>query len=408
MNNIKEAVNTNENKILLAISDTAPSECATGDLYYNTTSKKIFEATGTNTWGTTGTNPTSNTIYILFDTKTTYSYDGTDLVSVGGGGAEVSVSTTQPTEDELIWINPNESTNQAKFKDGNTWKELTIKALDSMPIGSIIGFVGTDIPNGWLICDGSTLDEETYPELYDALGGSGSTFTLPDCKGRVLVGYDANDTNFNAIGKTGGSKTDNLSNAYAKVGRSSSDYNALQYTQKSGSGTFNRKFTAQSNTISGSDNNITDVTALGGSVSTLQPYIVQYWIIKAKNTTPTMASIVNTTNNSTTDGYSCKFINDSEKYSTTEVKTNKTWINGKPIYRKVIESSGTMTTNNWNTITTINNVDTLINGYILDTNNKTIWNEIMVRIVNNDLQYFSMNFNHTYTKIIVEYTKTTD
>lgn len=113
MNNIKEAVNTNENKILLAISDTAPSTCATGDLYYNTTSKKIFEATGTNTWGTTGTNPTSNTIYILFDTKTTYSYDGTDLVSVGGGGAEISVQTTEPTGDEddsvKLWINPNEA-----------------------------------------------------------------------------------------------------------------------------------------------------------------------------------------------------------------------------------------------------------------------------------------------------------
>jgi hypothetical protein len=125
MNNIKEAVNTNENKILLAISDTAPSECATGDLYYNTTSKKIFEATGTNTWGTTGTNPTSNTIYILFDTKTTYSYDGTDLVSVGGGGAEVSVSTTEPTGDEddsvKLWINPNEAPSGSLNPISNTY-----------------------------------------------------------------------------------------------------------------------------------------------------------------------------------------------------------------------------------------------------------------------------------------------
>lgn len=125
MNNIKEAVNTNENKILLAISDTAPSTCATGDLYYNTTSKKIFEATGTNTWGTTGTNPTSNTIYILFDTKTTYSYDGTDLVSVGGGGAEISVSTTEPTGDEddsvKIWINPNEAPSGSLNPISNTY-----------------------------------------------------------------------------------------------------------------------------------------------------------------------------------------------------------------------------------------------------------------------------------------------
>lgn len=32
-------------------------------------------------------------------------------------------------------------------------------------------------------------------------------------------------------------------------------------------------------------------------------------------------------------------------YSTDEVKTNKVWINGKPIYRKVITFSNTITTN---------------------------------------------------------------
>lgn len=125
MNSIKKVVNTNENKILLAISDTAPSTCATGDLYYNTTSKKIFEATGTNTWGSTGTNPTSNTIYILFDTKTTYSYDGTDLVSVGGGGDEVAVQTTEPTGEDSdsvkIWINPNEAPSGSLNPISNTY-----------------------------------------------------------------------------------------------------------------------------------------------------------------------------------------------------------------------------------------------------------------------------------------------
>jgi len=36
--------------------------------------------------------------------------------------------------------------------------------------------------------------------------------------------------------------------------------------------------------------------------------------------------------------YTCSYINDAlnETYSTNEVKTNKVWIDGKPIYRKVI------------------------------------------------------------------------
>lgn len=108
LNNIEDGIANSYNVALLAVSDTAPSECSTGDKYYNTTTKKIYTATGTDTWGTTGVDPIEDIFYIVFDTKTSYSYDGTDLVSVGGGGAEVSVSTTQPTEDEILWINPDD------------------------------------------------------------------------------------------------------------------------------------------------------------------------------------------------------------------------------------------------------------------------------------------------------------
>lgn len=49
-------------------------------------------------------------------------------------------------------------------------------------------------------------------------------------------------------------------------------------------------------------------------------------IKKTSETTPTMASIVNTTNNSTTDGYSCKFINEHPstiyKYKTGSISVN--------------------------------------------------------------------------------------
>lgn len=106
MNQIKNVVNQNETKILIAISGTAPSQCTTGDLYYNSTSKKIFTATGTNTWSSTGENPTKNTIYVLFSTNASYSFDGTDLVEVGC--KEVYIGSSQPTGNEVIWIDPDE------------------------------------------------------------------------------------------------------------------------------------------------------------------------------------------------------------------------------------------------------------------------------------------------------------
>ena len=112
MNHIEDGIKNLESVSLLAVSDTAPSECVEGDLYYNTITKKIYQAIDTDTWDSDGTDPLDKILYIVFSTKTTYSLDENgDLISVGGGGAEIEVSTTEPTEEEKIWINPNESVN---------------------------------------------------------------------------------------------------------------------------------------------------------------------------------------------------------------------------------------------------------------------------------------------------------
>lgn len=75
----------NENVELIAVSSTAPSECSLGDKYFNTTTNKIYTATGTDTWGTTGEDAKEGILYIVFDTQESYAYNGTTLVSVGGG-----------------------------------------------------------------------------------------------------------------------------------------------------------------------------------------------------------------------------------------------------------------------------------------------------------------------------------
>ena len=59
-------------------------------------------------------------------------------------------------------------------------------------------------------------------------------------------------------------------------------------------------------------------------------------IKKVSQTTATQAQVVNNENNSQLNAYSCDYVNNKVKdvYSTDEVKTNKVWIDGKPIYRK--------------------------------------------------------------------------
>ena len=105
MNMIKNVVNNNETKVLLAVSSSAPATCDTGDIYFNTTDNLIYTATATNTWGSTGVAPTENTIYIEFTSQTAYAYDGTTLVSVGGGsGSEIVIGDEEPTEDTKMII----------------------------------------------------------------------------------------------------------------------------------------------------------------------------------------------------------------------------------------------------------------------------------------------------------------
>lgn len=197
----------------------------------------------------------------------------------------------------------------AKYRANSTdtWKTLKIKALDSMVIGSVIQFVGTTIPNGWLECDGSTITQSAYPELYDLIGG-----TLPDFRGRVLVGQDTSDTDFDTLLETGGYK------GLQKHSHTFTGQTILAGLETGGTGTY----IGSGSTPTQETGNGAPATATNGN---LQPYAVVKHIIKAKNTTPTMASIVDAYSTSTQDGYSCNFINGVELYSdTTGLKTEIT------------------------------------------------------------------------------------
>ncbi len=72
------------------------------------------------------------------------------------------------------------------------------------------------IPAGWLSCDGSAVQINSYAVLYSAIGHTYDipgddpdvVFRLPNLKGRVAIGYDA--ASGDAIGVTGGTRTHTL------------------------------------------------------------------------------------------------------------------------------------------------------------------------------------------------------
>jgi len=64
----------------------------------------------------------------------------------------------------------------------------------AMPIGSIVGWPSTTIPAKWLECNGQTLNNADYPELYALIGthygGGVGIFTLPNFRRKFPIGAD--------------------------------------------------------------------------------------------------------------------------------------------------------------------------------------------------------------------------
>ena len=78
---------------LLALTDTAPATCAKGDKYYNTTTKKIYTATATNTWSSTGEDPDTGVIYVDLSTDGSYRWSGSTMINIANPIGAATEST---------------------------------------------------------------------------------------------------------------------------------------------------------------------------------------------------------------------------------------------------------------------------------------------------------------------------
>jgi microcystin-dependent protein len=93
-----------------------------------------------------------------------------------------------------------------------------------VPTGVIMPYLGPGAPppTGWLFCDGALVPRNQYPDLLGVIGnqygaGDANNFALPNIKGRVVVGADGNQAEFNAIGKIGGENYHKLVNGEMPV-----------------------------------------------------------------------------------------------------------------------------------------------------------------------------------------------
>jgi microcystin-dependent protein len=164
-----------------------------------------------------------------------------------------------------------------------------------IPYGAIIQSAAVNIPDGWLLCDGSSLLKVDYTNLFNAIGttygGSDLTnyFNIPNLNKRVIVGAITNNTdvsyNSYKLAGTGGEEKHTLtiseipshthksnanSDGTARLITSTGNNTAYQVDSSSGE----PDLYAPLQTLS--------IYATGGGKdhNNMQPYIALYYLIK--------------------------------------------------------------------------------------------------------------------------------
>ena len=99
---------------------------------------------------------------------------------------------------------------ELNYVDGVT-SSIQTQINTNTPTGMISIHAGATAPTGWLLCDGTSYASASYTALFSVVGytfgGSGANFNVPNLKGRVVVGIDGSQTQFDIRGETGGAMT---------------------------------------------------------------------------------------------------------------------------------------------------------------------------------------------------------
>ena len=197
---------------------------------------------------------------------------------------------------------------------------LTTDTGTGAPVGTLITQYKKVPMSGYLYCDGSTFDENAYPALYMYLG----TNVLPDYRECVMVGAEQNTTDTIATHDVYGEgefKDDQLQDHIHNI-------SLLEVTDAD---LPDIKGVAAYRDDIPNINSSGVVNARGGDTTHGKQKAVYVYI---KATSGLAENQQDNVLNATKD-----YVDNSNSYSTQEVKTGGTWIDGKPIYRKVLTAT---------------------------------------------------------------------
>jgi microcystin-dependent protein len=123
--------------------------------------------------------------------------------------SEIATPSNPPTDSWKFYF----KTSGPHVLDDAGVETKVLTEVDTIPIGLIVPYGGTTAPNGWLLCDGTTINASVntqYQPLFNiignAFGGANNTnFKVPDMRGNFPLGKD----------NMGGSSRNRVTNAAA-------------------------------------------------------------------------------------------------------------------------------------------------------------------------------------------------
>jgi microcystin-dependent protein len=178
------------------------------------------------------------------------------------------------------------------------------------PVGSVTPFFGMVAPSGWVNCDGAEYSRfGVYSALFlfaDAYPGPGGligplepfgygngvdTFTVPDLRGQMIVGWNINTFAFNSIGNKGGEITHLLTSDESGIRAHTHPPNGAPYfaghdaaAWKWFPGSGSAAWVAPSANMAHTGSNAT--ADAGAAHNNLPPYTTLNWIIRAAGPPP--------------------------------------------------------------------------------------------------------------------------
>lgn len=205
-----------------------------------------------------------------------------DLITNSRADINTNFSNLNTDKIETSYIDTD--TTLAANSDTKIASQKAVKAyVDAQgnnfaPTGAVYPFAGSTAPTGHLMADGTAVSRATYADLFTVIGvvygaGNGTTtFNVPNLKGKIPVGLDSAQVEFDAMAETGGAKTHTL--LTAEMPAHTHTQQGQNTTATSGSGVYHESSTSVGYNTAGAS------TGGGGSHNNLQPYITLNYIIK--------------------------------------------------------------------------------------------------------------------------------